>query len=215
MVRVAATSRVISTKKNSILYNGDFEVTPPSFTAQTSTVTRWIDGTSGGSAANMGFGWATISVGSSSAVGFDTSVFRSGTASLKLSSLDATGTLAVGSYRVAAVNRYFPVLPNTSYKLTGYARTNNAAASSIYMDFRTFNAAGTTLVTTSTNKLSGTDATFREMTATVTTGASAVFGAVFLRVNVAGNISDAWFDDITLVPATTGRVAASGRVSSL
>jgi hypothetical protein len=63
------------------------------------------------------------------------------------------------------------------------------------------------LATTSTNKLSGTDSSFREVTLSFTSNASAVFGCLFLRNNVAGNTCDAWFDDITLVPASLGRVA--------
>lgn len=216
MARIATANRAASTRLNSILYNGDFEVKPSSITAQTSTANRWIDGTSGGSAAKLGFGWAAPSSGSGAgangAMGFDTTIFRSGTASLKLSNLNASGATTVASCRTiaptaASAFELFLLKPNTSYTLTGYIRTNNVPTNGAFIDVREFSSAFATLVTNSTNKLSGTDTSWRTVTTTFTTNASTVFGCIFLRNNVAGNTCDAWFDDITLTSSTLGRVA--------
>lgn len=218
MARVAASGRVASTRTPGILYNGGFEIAP-AFTAGTNTATRWIDGTAAGSTGKLGYGWAIPNGAITSTVEsyFDTSRKRSGTYSLKLSNLTTGSSISVANFRnTPAASTLYELLrlqPNTSYTLTGYISTNNVAASGAYIDFRQYNAAGTALATTSTTKLSGTDATFREVTVTVTTNASAVFGGLLLRLNVTGNISDAWFDDITLTPATNGRVAASGRIA--
>ncbi len=217
MARIATANRTASTRFNSIIYNGDFEV-KPAYTADTNTANKWIDGTAAGSASKLAYGWSAPSagsgVGANGAIAFDTSQFRSGLASLRLSNLNASGAVTASSLRAATPGsstafELFPMLPNVSYILTGYIRTNNVAASSAFIDIRQFSSALTSLTTTSTNKLSGTDVTWRQVTLTFTSNASAAFGCPFLRNNVAGNTSDAWFDDITLIPATTGRTVIS------
>lgn len=224
MARTAVANRIAHTRTGNILYNGGFEV-KPAYTADTNTAGRWIDGTASGSNAQFGFGWAApvtgSGLGANAAAAFDTSQSRSGTASMRLSTLNASGAVTIGIYKTditstSSTKRPLILLsPNTSYTLTGYIRTNNVATSGAFIDLRQYNAAGTTITTTSTNKLSGTDSTWRQVTLAVTTDATAVFGNVFLRNNVTGNTSDAWFDDITLISnAGTGRSAASGRVAA-
>lgn len=221
MARVQATGRVLSTRTNNILFNGNFEVKPSVITADTNTVNRWIDGTAAGSTAKLGYGWAVPSsgsgVGANAAAGFDTTVFRSGLASLRLSTLNASGTCLLMSIKgnppVASTGfEVFMLRSNTQYTLTAYARTNNVVANGAFVDVREFSGAFATLATNTTNKLGGTDTSWRPITVTFTTNASTVFGAIFLRNNIAGNTSDVWYDDITLVPLTTGRTIASGRV---
>lgn len=216
MARIAAIGRVASARTNSILRNGDFELRPAVITAQTNTANRWIDGTAAGSVARLGLGWATpgtgSGVGANGDTGFDTTIFRSGSASLKLSNLNASGAVTASSYRqTPAVNsaiELIPLKPNTTYTLTGYIRTNNVPTNGAFIDVREFSSAVATLATNSTNKLSGTDTSFRQVTVTFTTNASTVFGAILLRNTVTGNTCDAWFDDIILVPAVLGRVTA-------
>jgi hypothetical protein len=216
MARIAVADRVTNTRLNNILYNGNFEL-KPSYVADTNTAGKWIDGTAAGSGAKLAYGWGTPAtgsgVGANAAAAFDTSQFRSGTASMRLSNLNASGAVTIASYALNPIAstafQLFRLIPNTSYTMRGYVRTNNVATNSAFIDVREYSAAIATLATNSSNKLSGTDTSWRQVTATFTTNASTVFGAVFLRNNVAGNTSDAWFDDITLVPATTGRVAVS------
>ena len=216
MPRTLSGSRTAGVHTNNIIYNGTFEVAPSVLTAQTNTVGRWIDGTAAGSQAKSGFGWGTVTITSSSAVGFDNTVSNSGTNSLKLSTLNTTGAITAGSFRTNGPNagsafELFTLLPGTSYTLTGFIKTNNVATNGAFIDCREFSASFANLATTSTNKLSGTN-NFTKVTATFTTNASTAFGGLFLRNNVTGNTSDAWFDDIvlfqTLFPA---RSAASGR----
>lgn len=216
MARIAAFGRVASTRTNSTLYNGGFEVTPAIITAATNTATRWIDGTAAGSTASRALGWATApgAITAPAEAGFDTSIKRSGNASLKLSTLSAIGSVTAGTYQTLNVQQlqFLPLLPSTTYTLVGYIRTNNVITNGSFIDVREFNAAGSAGTTTSTAKLSGTDTSFRVVTSTFTTASTTRFGCIFLRLNVAGNTSDAWFDDITLVPSSLGRTVASGRV---
>jgi hypothetical protein len=216
MARIASTR--VNTRMN-ILQNGNCEIYPAILTAATNVTARWIDGTAAGSQAAKSTGWATNSVGASSEAGFDTSIKRSGNASLRLSTLNTSGTISVSSFRTVSIPQLFVLQPSTSYTFVGYIRTNNTAASSAYIDFRQYDSALATLATTASTKFTGTN-TFTLVTITLTTNASAAFGAIIPRVNVAGNISDAWFDDMALyrtgTPArvTTTRVQATGRVAS-
>jgi len=199
------------------VYNGNFEVKPGTITAATNTANRWIDGTAAGSAAKLAFGWSAPSagsgVGANGEMGFDTSVFRNGLASMKLSNLNSSGAVTASSLRAASPGtstafELFLLKANTSYTLTGYIRTNNVPTNGAFIDLRQFSSSFATLATSSTNKLSGTDTSWRKVTLTLTTNASAVFGCLFLRNNVAGNTCDAWFDSVELVPSLTGRVSA-------
>ncbi len=217
MARISVANRVASTRANNILYNGGFEIKPSVITAQTNVAGRWIDGTAAGSAAKLGYGWAAPStgsgVGANGDMGLDTTIFRSGTASLKLSNLNSSGGVTAMSVRNLNPSgtthfEFLRLKPNTSYTLTGYARTNNVPTNGVFLDIRQFNSAFATISTTSSNKISGTDTSWRQLTITFTSDASVVWASVFLRNAVTGNISDAWFDDITLVPAIVGRVAA-------
>ncbi len=222
MARVAVSNRATSTRNNSILYNGGFEIFP-TYVADTNTANRWIDGTAAGASGRSGYGWAVPSsgsgVGANSAAAFDTSIKRSGNASLRLSTLNASGTIIITNFKnnapiASTLYQCFLLKPNTSYTLTGYIRTNNVVASAAFIDIREFSADITTLATTSTTKVGGTDTSFRQVTVTFTTNSSTVFGGLLLRINLAGNTSDAWFDDITLVPASISRSVASGRVAA-
>lgn len=217
MARTAVANRVATARNDSELYNDNFEAQPASFTAATTTAGRWIDGTAAGSTAGRGFGWATTpgAVTAAAEAAFDTSVFRSGTASMRLSCTNTSGAITVGTYAAAGVAQYqhFPIKANTAYVVTAWIKTNNAASNAAFIDFRQLNSSGGTITTLSSPKLSGTN-DWTEEIITVTTNASAVFGVIFLRNSVAGNVSDVWFDDITVISAGIGRSAASGRVAA-
>src|SRR5690606_26918304 len=122
---------------NSVQVNGSFEVRPASYTADTNTANRWIDGTAAGSTARLGCGWSAPSagsgVGANGAIAFDTTQFRSGAASLRLSTLNSSGAVTASSARTiaptaASAFELHALRPNTSYTLTGYIRTNNVAS---------------------------------------------------------------------------------------
>jgi hypothetical protein len=214
-------SRSASGVRPNLLYNGNFEQAPSILTAGTNTASRWVDGTAAGSQANRGLGWAIPGGGLNTtvAVAFDNTIARSGTYSLKLSLSDSSAVVTVGSYRTNAVTaaslpELFALKAATAYILTGYIRLNNVATNGAYIDLREMSSSGGTLATTSTNKLSGTNTGWQQVTLTLTTNASTVFGGVLMRNNVSGNISDAWFDDITLIQAPIGRNAAGARTAA-
>jgi hypothetical protein len=191
---------------------------PSTLSAQTNASSRWIDGTAAGSSAKLAYGWAIVSLTANAAAGFDDTTFHSGNYSMKLSTLNSTGAITVGSYRTnsptaSSAFELFLLKPNTAYTLTGWIKTNNVAASGAWIDCREFSSSFATLATTSTNKLSGTN-NFIEVTVMFTTNASTVFGGVFLRNNVAGNIADAWFDDVVLSPTSSIRAAATTRTEA-
>lgn len=187
---------------DNLLSNGNFEYAPP-FTAATTTALRWINGTSGGSNnTESPYGWwLPSSFVASASAQYDTSVYRSGTASLKLSTLDATGVanaLSGSNFNKQAVEETaMRVLPNTTYTLTGWAKTNNVKTNSVYMDALEYVGSIATTTITATNKLSGTN-DWTQLTTTFTTNSNTRYLFIVLRNAVAGNVSDAWFDDITL-----------------
>jgi len=186
-----------------LVRNGDFKYAPP-FTAATTSTGRYIDGTSGGSLTNSLFGWTLITTAGAAEASFDFNEKRSGSCSMKLSNTSAAGSCLVGQ----GLGTGFPsksdlmsLLPNTSYTLTGYIKTNNAASNSAFVDLRQYDNDGTAGVTTSTNKLTGTN-DWTLVSLTVTTSSTTRLGRIFLRNVVTGNISDAWFADITVKPTT-------------
>lgn len=185
-----------------ILYNGNFEIAP-AFTAATTSSNKWIDGAAAGNSALISYGWAVINgaLTATASAQFDSSVSHSGSNSLKLATGDATGAITCGTYigTSPTLQTAFVLLPSTSYTLTAWIKTNNVASNAVFIDFRQYSAAIATLATTSSTKLSGTN-DWTQVTITVTTNASAALGSVLLRNNVAGNIGQAWFDDIVITP---------------
>src|SRR5258708_7447847 len=83
---VAGSHEAVS--QNQII-NGNFETIPTFVAAQNAS--NWIDGTAAGSATNDVSFWAVVRNATTIAVQFDTTTFNSGTASLKISTSDATG----------------------------------------------------------------------------------------------------------------------------
>lgn len=216
MARAAVTNRVST--GNILLANANFE-NYPTFTAQTNVASRFITGTAAGSTTNRTYVWACPSgaVTSSSAAGFDSTVSHSGSASMKLSTLNATGAITVAynatvttTITAADLKYVFVMLPNTFYTLTGFVKTNNVATNSAFINIRQVNSSGTQVATTASSKLSGTN-DWTQLTVTVTTQATAAFGTILLSNSVAGNTSDAWFDDLVLICRTSQRVAVSNR----
>lgn len=186
-----------------LVFNGDFSLVPPVLTAGTNATLKWIDGTAAGSSAQAAYGWAVPSGGyaGTAEAAFDPNVKYSGSHSMRLSNLNATGAISVSSFRNVAAKELIALAPNTQYRLTFRMKTNNSVTNGAYLDFRQYNAALSTLATTSSTKLSGTN-DWTEVTMLVTTQATTVFGGIILRANAAGNVSDVWFDDIVLKTVT-------------
>lgn len=193
-----------------LVKNFDFEVAP-TFVAATSTAGRWIDGTASGSTTNSTYKWAIASAAltASASASFDTTVFRNGTASLKLDRTDATGAVVVANVLNAAAGGSLgtiPINPGVSYTFNIYAKTSTVGTDTVYADVRLFNAAGSTVNTKSTNKLSGTN-DWTLLTVTFTADADATNCCIILRNAASATVGPAWFDDIYLAPTTNpGRV---------
>jgi hypothetical protein len=139
----------------------------------------------------------------------DTAEKYSGFRSLKLSttSVGATCTGLWGD----TVYTLMPILPNTTYTLTAKVKTNNVATNGAYLIISQFTMAKVSAgAGAATNKLSGTN-DWTTVTASITTSATAGRIYIYCYNGVAGNISDAWFDNIELRPTTPEtRTAISG-----
>lgn len=225
--RFTPFSNRASANNPNLVYNGGFELAPP-FTAATTTVTRWIDGTATGSTTNDVFRWSYRSgIGTDSAQ-FDSTQFHSGTYSLKLSTLSTAANIQASTYNKSGnptiddVQRYLiPVLPNTSYTGTYWMKTNyvsGAATSGAAIRFSEFAAGGGGALVFNTGTLIQTTTGWTQYTITFTTSATTAAIEVTPRIigsdGTATLIMDAWFDDIVLTPTTpVTRVAVSNRVA--
>ncbi len=213
---------------NNLVYNGDFEIAPV-VNVPTTTGGRWIDGTAGGSTTNNVFGWMYYNWTGTYGANFDTSVKRTGNASIKISTLATGSTIGVGvnadTASSWAINN-IPVLPSTSYTVSVWMKTranSGTATTGARCIIQEFNGTGITSVTT-TNVVTGviTTTDWTQYTSTFTTNSATRY--INPKFNINGNdgaatlIMDAWFDDIQLYPTTpatrstaTGRSIATGR----
>lgn len=208
-----------------LVKNGGFEYAPP-FTAATTTITRYIDGTAGGSTTNDLFGWGIEGTNSTGTVSarFDTSNVNSGTYSMKVSTTAVASACDVRITRnISAANvlQYgIPVSPSTSYDVSFYMQTvanSGSATTGAHLRIGQYTAAGAGITSSDSTKIQTTTGLTR-YTFSFTTSATTAF--LIPGVRVVGNdgagtlIMDAWFDDIVLTATTPQvRAAASGRVA--
>lgn len=187
------------------ILNADFE-NAPTFTAA-QTADNWMDGTAAGSSSNSAFGWWVSPRATAIAVQFDATKSRSGSKSLKVSTTNTTGRARVfnckasgGSITGTSANQPFliPVNPSTALTLVAWAQTNNVATAGVFIEIVELNSSFTVGTSTGSNTVTGTVSTWTQLTATVTVSATTRYIAVDLQNATAGNVSDAWFDDIIL-----------------
>lgn len=197
--------------------NGDFEYAPP-FTAVQTNGNTWMDGSAAGSSTNDLFSWAVVRNATSVEARFDPTTVYSGSYSLRVSTLDTTGRIIVrqiANTSAANIQRYgVRVSPNTSYLVTARIKTNNVVATTGGNWVR-YDANGSAIgsdFSLWTGNSSTQDWTLK--TTTVTTGSTDVFMYLqFILCNTAGNISDAWYDEISITPVyPEGRVPANGNL---
>lgn len=201
-----------------MIKNGDFEYAPPFTAVQTSTTNAWIDGTAAGSATNDLFGWAGLRNATGVELRFDPTVKYSGSYSLKLSTTDTTGRclarLRPSATAANALKYCVRVAPNTSYIVTARIKTNNVVATTGGTWVR-LDGAGAGIgsdFSLWTGNSSTQDWTLK--TTTITTGPTDAFADIYLVItNSAGNVSDAWYDDISITPVyPEGRRPANGNL---
>jgi len=157
------------------------------------------------------YGFYTGSITDAVSAEFDSSVTRTGRLTLKLSTTNTLGKIRAshsiqsGSTNTtyADLHRLIDAKPNTAYKLSCYVKTTNVAASSAFIYLAEYNGI-TWVKDTSSSKLTGTN-DWTLLTASVTTGATTDKLKFVFFLNIAGNISDAWFDvnSMTLEEVTT------------
>lgn len=207
---------------NNMVRNWNFESVPP-FTAAQTTRGTWIDGTLSGSTSNNAGRWALGGPVGSVSAQYDTTTFHTGSASLKISNLDTVGrsrALQVNALDYSSITRLqagqslIPVTPSTSYTLSAWVKTNNAASNSAYITIVEFTGDGAQGTSTSSSTLSGTN-TWTQLTVTRTVASTARFIGIILANDVAGNVSDVWFDDLRfdLTSGTTRQTAGTRRTA--
>lgn len=218
------TTSVISSRRkvNNLLRNGDFEVAPI-FTAVQTTRSKWIDGTAAGSATVDQYRWALGGPADATSARFDPTVTHSGSYSLKLSNTDTLGRaralhLNANNYStvtsIQARTYCIPVLGGTSYTLSAWVKTNNCVANGAKIGIVELDSTFGPAVSSGSTGLTGTnDWTYQSLT--VTTAASTLFVGIQLLNDVAGNVSDVWFDDVRFDLTTgTSRLTAGTRLTA-
>jgi hypothetical protein len=181
----------------------------PNFSIPESTalddLARTTDGILGGVArtpANLGV-WAFGTSGGWSAT-WDSSVFRSGKRSVKLSTLNTSSSVQAlwGSTTLSSNYINTKVQPSTEYTLTAWVKTENTAADGAYIYGVNYNAYLAGLGTAfTTNKVVGTNEEWTKIEATFTTHANASRMLLYCKIGT-GAVANAWFADIRLTPTT-------------
>lgn len=198
-----------------LVYNGNFEYAPPSgANVATTTGSRWIDGTASGSVTNSLFAASfTQDSGTGGSAIFDSTVFHSGTYSVKLIETDATSRARVNfgatgtgaTINTNTTNLFNPIIlsPSTSYTLTAWMKTSSVTGSGIRMDTNEYggsNGSTNTRVASTTGAVTllGTN-DWTQLTTTFTTASSSAILVVLFVMpgNATGTI---WIDDIVLTP---------------
>jgi hypothetical protein len=185
------------------VFNGGFELAPSFVAVQTAN--NWIDGTAAGSATITQYGWYLLGTAATFAGSFDSTVSHSGKYSMKVSATNTTGkaiaTNIGGTFSFVEYNRWLPLIKqSTKYRLSGWIKTNNAAASAVWLQFNQYSSIdGTAGTVTTLTKITGTvDWTYYSIVITSDNIVGGSYVAIFCQNAVAGNVSDAWFDDITI-----------------
>lgn len=159
---------------------------------------------------------------SSASAEFDSAVKRTGKFTVKLSLLDATGKgrIGIGIPTAAAAStadnskNLVDVKPSTKYRFSCYVKTYNVAANGVQIQIDEYPATfGARVAVTASSKLTGTN-DWTLLTLEITTKANT--GKLQLQgvMDVAGNVSDAWFDvnsmtleEIVTDTTFTGKIA--------
>jgi hypothetical protein len=168
------------------------------------------------------YGWFATQYATAWSAEFDSAVTRTGRLTVKLSTTDATGRVRAShslnsgaSNTTAARSKYeIPLKSSTAYKLSCFVKTNNVAAASAFVAIFLQTSSYVYTQVATTNKLSGNN-DWTEVTASFTTGATIATGRIELFNDVAGNISDAWFDVNSMTLEEVSTITNSGSSPAL
>ena len=195
-----------------LVSNGAMSYVPPAgANVATTTGSRFIDGTVGGSTTNNLFGWAIAGPATAIAGIYDTTVLYNGLPTLKISNTNTTGR-ARGIWNLPASNfstvtqaqlsYLIPCLPNTAYILSGWIKTNNTLATTPLIAVELSGSGAVVIANSSTTTgFAGTNDWYFNRKP-FTTSSTTSFLGVYCANDTAGNISDAWFANIQLTPTT-------------
>jgi hypothetical protein len=209
MPRVNATRRDI----NNLLINGDFEYVP-TFTAATNTSGKFIDGTAAGSNSST-YKWIGCALNATRTVQFDTSVYYSGSASIKFTQTGTTTAfgIATSTANVASTttpltgNLLISVLPSTSYTISGWVKTNKVAGGGSegilirvweYDSLNSTSYNGNSRDTSSINGISD----WTQVSTTFTTAATTKAVNIIVQFTSTDSASTAWVDDVVFGQTT-------------
>ena len=199
-------------------------------TASKGGVLRCIDSAAGDTARTTNgwvedekYGVSFQRYATASSAEFDSAVTRTGKFTLKLSNTDATGRcIGVIGYNgttgasldATILAKYaIPLKSNTTYKLSGYAKSYNAATNSSQFQFQEFDAAGARQANNTTAFVNGTN-DWTLLTKTFTTSSTTIYGVISHINAVAGNVSDVWFDiNSTTLEEVVNDTSFTGKVA--
>ena len=185
-----------------LVKNGDFSYVPPGTTL---TSQNWIDNNGGNVSLQTAklFRWILVRFAGTAGAIFEN---RNGVNTLKVSTLDTAGRAAArsatggGTGLGTELNLYISVKPNTTYTLSGYMETvnvatNGASIRAVHYNSQLVRGISTSITISGTTSRTGYTNTF-------TTPSTTRFILIELANDIAGNVSDAWFSDISLTETT-------------
>lgn len=195
-----------------LVKNGDLSYLPVVNVVGTTSSSTWMDGTTAGSSSFGEFGWKFYR-NAGTIVSWDgifdtTTLTPTGRPTIKMTAYDATGngfcdigagiaaTVPLGNLRSA-----IPVLPNTSYTLTAWVKTDNVPTNGAFTQMTTYDGAGTRFDNAASTRLTGTN-DWTKITQILVTNASARFMTIGLMRNVGGQACTAWFGDVQCRPTS-------------
>ena len=163
------------------IFNGDFE-----YGSGTVTDDGWVGAEK--------YGWYADRDATAISVSYDNG-------KLKLSNTDGTGSSSVKNVSAVTLvelsKNASPMIVSTKYRLSCKVKTTNAATDAVFLSMIQYDSAAVSGTTITLTKVTGdTDETYYE--SIFTSDADATYAVFEYHNDVAGNISDAWFDDIKL-----------------
>lgn len=213
--REDAPSKNRKAVNNNLVYNGDFEIVPPSATnVATTSGDKLINGTSSGADPNQDniFGWMFWNYTGSYAAKFDTTIKHGGTASMKISTTATASTAGVRCGLSGYTNyrrRIIPILPSTSYTYSVWIKTQaNSGSATTGARFQFAQVQGDLSASNTITVVTGLNSTqdWTRYTGTFTSSSSARYAVPSMQIvgddGTGTLIMDAWFDDIELYPTT-------------
>ena len=171
------------------VFNGDFE-----YGIGTVTDDGWIGAEK--------YGWYADRDATAISVSYDAG-------KLKLSNTDGTGSSSVKNVSAVTLSELSknasPMIVSTPYRLSCKIKTDNVAADAAFLSMEQYDTSAVIGTTITLTKVTGdSDETYYE--SIFTSDADAAYAVFEAHNDVAGNVSDAWFDNIKLEQIDTQTV---------